>query len=91
MENNTEKTIETSEKTQETVENKQPIGAIFETMFYYSMEDLEKFISSINNEQAIYSIIEAVKIAHKRGAFNIIESEVVSKSIRILGTPQFKQ
>lgn len=60
----------------------QPIGSLFNTINYYSIEDLEKFISSINHEQALYCIVQGVQAAYQRNAFTIAEAEVISKSIR---------
>jgi hypothetical protein len=38
----------------------------------------------MDKEHSIYYLVEAVKSAHKRGAFSIGESEIISKSIRVL-------
>jgi hypothetical protein len=68
----------------ETSENKEPIGILFDSMNYYSNEDLNTFISSINQEQALFCIIEACKAAYDRKSFSLLESEVLSKSLRIM-------
>lgn len=62
----------------------QPIGSLFDAINYYSTDDLEKFISSLNQEQSIYCLVQAAQAAHRRQAFTMVESEVVSKSIRAL-------
>jgi hypothetical protein len=38
----------------------------------------------MDKEHSIYYLVEAVKSAHKKGAFTIGESEVISKSLRVL-------
>jgi len=57
---------------------------IFNAIFYNSNEELSIFIDTMSNEQAIFCLIEACKKSYERGSFNMIESEIVSKSIRIL-------
>jgi hypothetical protein len=60
-----------------------PIGGLFDSVIQYTTyEDLDNFISNLNKEQALYSLIEAVRYAHKKGVFNLEESELISKSIR---------
>lgn len=65
-------------------QEKTPIGIIFDSINYYSVDDIDKFISNMNNEQALYCLIEAVKSAYKRNTFSLLESEVLSKSLRII-------
>jgi hypothetical protein len=38
----------------------------------------------MDKEHSIYYLVEAVKCAHQRGAFSIGETEIISKSIRML-------
>jgi len=40
----------------------------------------------MDNNLATVFLIQAVEFAYERGAFNLVESEVVSKSIRILNS-----
>jgi hypothetical protein len=65
----------------------QPLGVLFDTINYYKLEDLEKFISELNHDQALYCIIQACQSAFKRNSYNIIESELLSKAIRKISTP----
>lgn len=65
----------------------QPLGVLFDTINYYKLEDLEKFISELNHDQALYCIIQACQSAYKRNSYNIIESELLSKAIRKISTP----
>ena len=57
---------------------------IFNAIFYNSNEELNIFIDTMSHEQAIFCLIEACKKSYERCSFNMIESEIVSKSIRIL-------
>ena len=45
---------------------------------------LDTLLCSMDNNLATVFLIQAVEFAYERGAFNLVESEVVSKSIRIL-------
>jgi hypothetical protein len=45
---------------------------------------LSKFIDEINSAQAAYCIQQALNYAHINGVFSLKESEVISKSLRIL-------
>jgi hypothetical protein len=65
----------------------QPIGSLFGIISYYNEEDLNKFIEEMNNEQALYTVVQAARAAYKRGVYGIEESEVISKAIRVLTTP----
>jgi tRNA(Leu) C34 or U34 (ribose-2'-O)-methylase TrmL len=65
-----------------------PIGVIFDSINYYKLEDLDKFIESMNQDQALYCIVQAAQSAYKRNAFNLAESEVLSKAIRKLTQQQ---
>lgn len=68
-------------------QQEKPIGSIFDNTNYYNLSDLDSFISSITYEQAMYFLVEAVQSAYRRNAFTMVESEVISKSIRTLTKP----
>lgn len=71
-------------KIQEKVKEINPQKNVFNAIFYNDNLELDVFISNLNQEQAIFCLIEACKKSYERGTFNIVESELVSKSIRIL-------
>lgn len=50
--------------------------------------ELESLIKNLNREQSIYFLSEAVKFAYSKGAYNITETELISKSIRTLYLPE---
>jgi hypothetical protein len=61
---------------------KQPMGSLFESMNYYSLEDLDKFVSEISEDQALYCMIQAIHLGFKKQIFSMQEIEVLSKCLR---------
>jgi hypothetical protein len=59
-------------------------GNLFGTINLLTEDHLDIILSSMDKEHSIYYLVEAVKAAHTRGAFTIGESEIISKSIRVL-------
>lgn len=59
-------------------------GNLFGTITLLTEEHLDVLLASMDKNHSIYYLVEAVKAAHKRGAFTIGESEIISKSIRVL-------
>jgi hypothetical protein len=47
-------------------------------------EQLETILQTLNSEIATVFLIHAVKYAYERGLYNIGETEVISKCIRLL-------
>ena len=72
---------------QDNENNKLPIGQLFDSINYYNIEDFDKFVSNLNNEQSLYCLIQSVQYAHSKNLFSLEESEVISKSIRTLSLP----
>lgn len=70
-----------------TTNEETPIGVLFDSMNYYKIEDLDKFITELSNEQALYCLIQACQSAYKRNAYSLIETELLSKAIRKISTP----
>lgn len=63
---------------------KQPIGLLFDSISYNSVKDLNSLCDEINFEQSYYMVIKALEFAHKSGVYTLQESEIVSKSLRIM-------
>jgi len=63
---------------------KQVIGSLFDTIDYYSLNDLELFVSNMSNDQALYCLIQSVHKGFNKGIFTMQEIEVLSKSMRML-------
>ena len=57
---------------------------LFESIRYQSPEDVEKFIESLDTAQSFYVLTKALEMAYDRGVYSLQESEILSKSIRIL-------
>ena len=72
---------------QDNENNKFPIGQLFDSINYYTIEDLDKFVLNLNNEQSLYCLIQAVQYSFSKNIFSLEESEVISKSIRTLSLP----
>jgi hypothetical protein len=65
-------------------QQKQPILFLFEDVAIYKPEDIDNLIDSLTEEQAKFMLIRAVQMAYKNGLYSLTESELVSKSLRIL-------
>jgi hypothetical protein len=59
-------------------------GIVFGTIPLISEDHLDIILTTMNKDHALYYLIEAVKSAHERGTFSIGETEILSKSIRVL-------
>jgi len=69
-------------------EQPKPIGTLFNVINYNKVSDLDKFINDLTPDQALYCVVQAARAGHQRSAYGMEESEVVSKAIRVLTTPQ---
>lgn len=65
-------------------QQKQPILFLFEDVAIYKPEDIDNLIDNLSDEQAKFMLIRAVQMAYKNGLYSLTESELVSKSLRIL-------
>jgi hypothetical protein len=65
-------------------QEKQPIAFLFEDVAIYNPEDVDNLIDNLSEEQAKFMLIRAVQMAYKNGLYSLTESEIVSKSLRIL-------
>lgn len=63
---------------------------LFGSISYQSTESLEKFMESISPEQSIYLVRMALEFSHARGIFNMNETEILNKSLRILNKTLFE-
>lgn len=57
---------------------------LFDEVAVYRVEDIDSLIDNLTDEQAKYMTIKALQMAYKRGVFTLTESEIISKSLRIL-------
>jgi predicted amino acid racemase len=65
-------------------DKKQPIGELFETISYFSPTDISNLIDNLNEEQSVYMIGLAINMCYQKNLFTLEESEIISKSLRIL-------
>lgn len=66
-------------------------GRLFNTIPLLSEEHLNAILNSMDKEHAIYYLTQAVNYAYLNGVFALGESEVISKSIRILNAQDSKE
>ena len=69
----------------ETVEQMTPKGSLFESIHYFSEEQLNEFYQNMNPQQAIYCVIEASKAGFRRGSYKLEECEALTRALRVLG------
>ena len=63
---------------------KQARGLLFDSVAYYTPNDINTLCDDMNFEQAYYMMIQALEFAYKSRLFSLQESEIVSKSLRIM-------
>lgn len=66
------------------MEQKKPLGYLFNSIVFYSENDLNNLIDNISLEQSIHIISKAVDVAHQSNIYTLQEAELLSKSMRIL-------
>jgi len=66
------------------MDNENNIGYLFGSIGFKSPKDVELLIENLNSEQALIFVTKALDDAYNKGVFSMIESEIISKSIRIL-------
>jgi uncharacterized Fe-S cluster-containing radical SAM superfamily enzyme len=62
----------------------QPIAYLFEEVAIYKSEDIENLIDGLTEEQAKYMLVQAVQMGYRNGLYSLTESELISKSLRML-------
>ena len=62
----------------------QPITYLFEEVAIYKPEDIENLIDGLTEEQAKYMLVQAVQMGYRNGLYSLTESELISKSLRML-------
>ena len=66
------------------MEENELFGKLFNTVPLFTEGHLETILQTMTQENATYLLIQAVKHAYHSGIYSIGESEVISKSIRVL-------
>lgn len=62
--------------------NEQILGELFGSIIYHSNQELNQLIDNMTEEQISYFVSLALTSAFQRGAFTMVESEIVSKILR---------
>jgi hypothetical protein len=72
-------------------QEKQPIGLLFDSIAYYKPEDVSILTDNLTYEQSFYVLTQALEFAYKANLYSLQESELVSKSLRILNSPKTEE
>jgi hypothetical protein len=59
-------------------------GKLFNSVPLLTEDHIQTILDVMGKEQAIFLLVQAVKYAYHNGVYSLGESEVISKSIRIL-------
>jgi hypothetical protein len=59
-------------------------GLLFDSIAFKSLKDVDSLIENLTLDQSIYMVSQALQYSYKSGIFSLEESEVISKSLRIL-------
>lgn len=62
----------------------QPLGLLFDSIGYNSPEDINKLIDDMTLEQSFYILTQSLHYVHNTRLFSMQETEMVSKSLRLL-------
>lgn len=74
----------TAEQTNRELTPEERKNLLFGTIQYVDDSSYEKFLSEMNINQALFVLIASANYAQARGAFNILESEMLSTAIRTI-------
>lgn len=66
----------------------QLFGQLFNSIPLHTENHLDSLLETMDKDLAIYYIVQAVKYSHSQGIFTLGESEIISKSIRVLSKPK---
>lgn len=66
------------------MEPKKPIGELFDSIMYNSVEDVENLIENLTKEQSMYMVSLSIDKAIRNNLFTLQELEIISKSLRII-------
>jgi hypothetical protein len=66
------------------MEQEKIYGKLFDSVPLLNENHLQTLLDIMDKEQAVFLLVQAVKYAYHNGMYSLGESEVISKSIRIL-------
>lgn len=61
-----------------------PEYLLFDTISFDDKKKYDNFIENLSKEQSYLILMESVKYAYKTGCYSLAESELISKSLRII-------
>lgn len=61
-----------------------PIKFLLGNIAIYKTEDVDILIDNLNFEQSLFYVMQAIQYGHNSNLFSLQESELLSKSLRIL-------
>ena len=64
------------------MDNKKTLGTIFDTITFNSSSQLDSLIDDMDDVQIKFLITKALEASFNRGAYTLIECEIISKIIR---------
>lgn len=66
------------------MEKNNNIKILFNTIQYQSLDDVDKLLNNMETTKAFFLLTEALDYAHNKNCFSIVETEIISKAIRLL-------
>jgi hypothetical protein len=66
------------------MEEEKIYGKLFNTVTLLSENHLDVLLQTLDKDSSIYFLVQAVKYAYHEGTFSLAETEIISKSIRVL-------
>ena len=66
------------------MEQEKIYGKLFDSVPLLNENHLQTLLDIMDKEQAVFLLVQAVKYAYHNGIYSLGESEVISKSIRII-------
>jgi len=66
------------------MEEQKLFGKLFNTIPLLNEDHLDVLLQTMDRDNSIYVLIQAVKYAHESGVYSLGETEVISKCIRTL-------
>lgn len=65
-------------------QEKQPLGLLFGSVGYNTPKDVDNLIDNLDIPQSFYILTQSLHYVHESRLFTLQETELVSKSLRIL-------
>jgi hypothetical protein len=72
-------------------QERQPLGLLFDSVGYNSPDDIDRLTDEMTTEQSFYILTQALSYVHNTRLFTMQETELVSKSLRILHKVMFNR